>query len=678
MHNKSLIHPSYRPDIDGLRAIAILSVVLFHAFPGTIKGGFIGVDIFFVISGFLISSIIFSSQENDRFSFITFYSRRIRRIFPALTLVLIACLVFGWFSLLSDEYKQLGKHIAGGAGFLANYILWGESGYFDNLAETKPLLHLWSLGIEEQFYIFWPVVLWFAWRSRLNRITILFSLAAISFFLNIKTIKSDSVAAFYSPQTRFWELLIGSTLAYFSLHKHDILKVTRQKLDLVLERIVYTRPIRNDGRTLANIQSLFGAILIAMGLCLITNDRLFPGYWALMPTFGTFLIIAAGSQAYINRVILSNRLLVWVGLISFPFYLWHWPLLSFAHIIEGETPSKVIRISVIFLAIFLSWLTTKLVERPFRFGGQGQLKTVPLLVVMIVTGSLGYYTFINHGLPSRVKAFEKISKATSDWEGYKGYTRETINNNGFMAKHSNLQQITMFVGNSNAVQYAPRVGHLIEIDPNHNYSAIFVHGEGCFPIRNIRGNMPPRCDQLMERAYLIATSKYEVKRVVIAGLWDAQFKRGTYTYSQNGQHYIISEGSIGYKLAISEFASYIKELIKNGKEVYVILSIPSGTEFDPKSMAKRSLAEFPNIFRIQTSGISRDNLERKYGKINQDLKKAVSDAGAKIIDPKSSLCTTTQCQAIDEHGEPIFKDSVHLRATFVRERATFIDPVMKP
>jgi len=143
------------------------------------------------------------SLERNNFSFITFYSRRIKRIFPALLLVLIASLVFGWFALLADEYKQLGKHIAGGAGFISNFLSWRESGYFDNAAETKPLLHLWSLGIEEQFYIVWPLLLWLAWKKRFNLLTITIVVALISFALNISKVHGNAVAAFYSPQTRF-------------------------------------------------------------------------------------------------------------------------------------------------------------------------------------------------------------------------------------------------------------------------------------------------------------------------------------------------------------------------------------------------------------------------------------------------------------------------------------------
>ena len=162
------LHPKYRPDIDGLRAIAVLSVVGFHAFPEWISGGFIGVDIFFVISGFLISTIIFENLDKGDFSISDFYSRRIRRIFPALALILFFCYGFGWLYLLSDDFALLGKHIAGGAGFSANIVLWNESGYFNKAADVKPLLHLWSLGIEEQFYLVWPILLWALSKCRIN------------------------------------------------------------------------------------------------------------------------------------------------------------------------------------------------------------------------------------------------------------------------------------------------------------------------------------------------------------------------------------------------------------------------------------------------------------------------------------------------------------------------------
>ncbi|MDI1351623.1 MAG: acyltransferase [bacterium] len=208
----------YRPDIDGLRAIAVLSVVLYHAFPWLIPGGFIGVDVFFVISGFLIATIILERLLNHSFSFIDFYRNRIKRIFPALLIILIVCLVTGWFLLLPNEYNLLGKHIAAAAGFIANYSFWNEGNYFAIVnAETKPVLHLWSLGIEEQFYIVWPLLLFMIWKFKPNYVVIFtWGLAVISFALNVYGMQNPlPTAIFYSPQTRAWELLMGCGLAYY-------------------------------------------------------------------------------------------------------------------------------------------------------------------------------------------------------------------------------------------------------------------------------------------------------------------------------------------------------------------------------------------------------------------------------------------------------------------------------
>lgn len=375
--DKHLTHPKYRPDIDGLRAIAVMSVVFFHAFPRWVPGGFIGVDIFFIISGFLISTIIYGSLERNAFSFVDFYGRRIKRIFPALLLVLIACYAFGWFTLFADEYKQLGKHLAGGAGFISNFMLWDEAGYFDTVAEVKPLLHLWSLGIEEQFYIAWPLIMWAAWRMRLNMLAVTVAFLLASFTLNMINIGTDPSTTFYMPYTRAWELLAGSVLAY-----------------------VATRQSKQVARSyLPNAQALAGVALLGVGFAFVTSAG-FPGWQALIPCAGAILIISAGPGAWINRNILGNKLMVWIGLISFPLYLWHWPLLTFARIIEGDTPSRNIRIAAVVTAIILAWATYYLVERPLR-KTSSKIKTPLLVVMMALVGLAGYLTYAKDGLPDR-------------------------------------------------------------------------------------------------------------------------------------------------------------------------------------------------------------------------------------------------------------------------------------
>jgi peptidoglycan/LPS O-acetylase OafA/YrhL len=383
---------TYRPDIDGLRAIAVCAVVAFHAFPMWLRSGFIGVDIFFVISGYLISGHIFSALGNGTFSIHEFYAKRIRRIFPALVTVLLASSLFGWIALLSDEYKQLGKHVAAGASFVSNLALWFEAGYFDTTAITKPLLHLWSLGIEEQFYIVWPLAAMTLNKLRSNILAVIVFFAGLSFALNTYFIQSDTVLTFFSPLTRFWELLAGVALA-------------QQESD---DQI--------GSPWLRDIQSIIGICLIGVGLVLIRESNQFPGWWATVPVVGTVLSIAAGRAALVNRTLLNNRILVGIGLISYPLYLWHWPLLSFARIIEGDFPSRIVRIVLVVFAFALAGLTYFFVEKPLRFGGHKRLKISALMLGMASVGALGYWSFINNGLPGR-GMIREMAAVNAEFEG---------------------------------------------------------------------------------------------------------------------------------------------------------------------------------------------------------------------------------------------------------------------
>ncbi len=381
---------AYRPDIDGLRAIAVLCVLVFHAFPKHLKGGFIGVDIFFVISGYLISGIILNDLERKQFSFRQFYIRRIRRIFPVLATVLFSCLVFGWLALTADELNQLGKHIAAGAGFISNLVLWSEAGYFDNSAETKPLLHLWSLGIEEQFYLVWPLLLWASWKKRFNIFAVCLMLAIVSFGWNMYWYKTDSVADYFSPQTRFWELIAGAMLAYTNLHWKDRLARVKAKLNGILLRRATSDSEKTPDSVLPNhILSAVGVMLLAVSI-VVTKPERFPGAAALLPVIATVMLIAAGDNGWFNKKILSCKVLVWLGLISYPLYLWHWPLFSFARILYDRTPTYLIRVLLVFASVLLAWLTVKVIEKPFRFGNRHvRLKVIVLCSALFITGILG-------------------------------------------------------------------------------------------------------------------------------------------------------------------------------------------------------------------------------------------------------------------------------------------------
>lgn len=386
--SNNLSHPKYRPDIDGLRAIAVLAVVIFHAFPSLLQGGFIGVDIFFVISGYLISTIIYENLNNSTFSFLDFYSRRIRRIFPALLFVVIVTFGFGFFLLFSDEFSQLSRLVTGGIGFVANLILWSEAGYFDAATETKPLLHLWSLGIEEQFYIIWPFLLCVAWKRNFNLLFLIVTILSASFIFNIIDIRSDPVATFYSPLTRIWELLFGSLLAWLMVFNKESFESFKFKINSILPSIIKNKNI------FSNLLSVSGISLFLIGFFLITKESYFPGFWALIPVLGTVMIIMAGSEAWINQKILSSKIFIWFGLISFPLYLWHWPILSYGRIYFNTIPPAEFRLIAILVSILFAWLTVKYIEKPIRYSKQKtKTKVIFLCGLAFAIGILGYFSY---------------------------------------------------------------------------------------------------------------------------------------------------------------------------------------------------------------------------------------------------------------------------------------------
>ena len=383
-----LAHPAYRPDIDGLRAIAVLSVLAFHAFPRLLPGGFIGVDVFFVISGYLISTILFDNLAKGSFSFAQFYVRRIRRIFPALLLVLAACLVASWFLLLADDYRALGRHVVAGAAFISNLLLWRESGYFDQAASLKPLLHLWSLGIEEQFYLLWPLTLWLAWRARSRPLWVVLLCLAASFAWSLWLTQADAVAAFYSPLARLWELLVGAALAAARSGGPSGTS-GRGRAELLADPRV------------RHFTSLAGAILLGVGLFGLDPSQPFPGWRALLPVLGAAALIAAGPDAFANRRVLARRAMVVVGLISYPLYLWHWPLLAYLNIHYAGVPPVSARVAALCAAFALAAVTYQWVEKPLRFGRRPHRKVAALATAMTAVAGLAMVVIANDGFASR-------------------------------------------------------------------------------------------------------------------------------------------------------------------------------------------------------------------------------------------------------------------------------------
>jgi peptidoglycan/LPS O-acetylase OafA/YrhL len=372
-------------------------VIVFHAFPRALTGGFVGVDVFFVISGYLISQIILRRLDTRDFSFREFYARRVARIFPSLVVVLATVVALGWYTgvMLGYEFQQTGRHVVASSAFVANEIFRREIGYFDTAAELKPLLHLWSLGVEEQFYLLWPATLWLAAR-RGKQFAVIVATLMLSFALNLHAVTREPADAFYSTAVRLWELALGALVAWLAL---------RGRL---------RSPLPPDA------QSWIGIGLIAAACVGVGSGDPFPGWRALLPTIGAAMVIASGETAWLNRRVLSLRPIVYVGLISYPLYLWHWPLLSFARLQQGgEEPPITTIIGAVVIAVALSVATYHVVERPIRFGRTLRWRTPALVSAMLVVAVAG-------GLAARGRIPRRNDRQlllSVDWNRYVAFYR---------------------------------------------------------------------------------------------------------------------------------------------------------------------------------------------------------------------------------------------------------------
>ena len=628
---------SYRPDIDGLRALAVLSVIAFHASSTLLPGGYIGVDIFFVISGFLITSIICRNLDRGRFIFTDFYARRAKRIFPSLMIVLAVTCALGWFVLLSDEYQQLGKHIAAGAGFMSNFALWQESGYFDKAAEYKPLLHLWSLGIEEQFYLLWPPLIVWAWKRRLNILNVACGIVAVSFVINVMLVSLwQSRDAFYLPPTRFWELLAGSALGYAHLFGMKELSRFAQ---------------------LANIRAAFGLLLLVVAVVVLNGKVLFPGWWALLPTLGTALLIDAGPKAWINRNLLSRKPLVFVGRISYPLYLWHWPLLSFAHILEAGSPSSATISGALVVAFVLAWLTYLLVERPIRaMPNATALVLVPGLAAFACLGLVIFARGFHPG--SERYGLEKIIAASNE-KAFPGPHLKSVHGSlGYHWEQGRTSESILFVGDSNVEQYYPRIDKILTEYPRSTKGVLFVTENGCAPIPYMEGFAQRKCSGLVERALSVAQDP-RVSAVVIAARW-------------NG--YDVFHDPDACEKAFDALETTLSSFRRPDHRVYLILPIPAMTEFDPFQMVRRGIYRLG--FEVTQTPVRRDLVTQHLGFVTSRLVKIAASAGAAVIDPVDALCGERYCPTTDNDGMPVYRDSSHLRPSYVQEHITFLDQIV--
>lgn len=635
----------YRPDIDGLRALAIVSVVIFHAFPAEFAGGFIGVDVFFVISGFLITRILLKHCQAGTFTFTDFYARRIRRIFPALIVVLAACLVMGWFALLAHEYRQLGKHVAAAAGFVSNLALLGEAGYFDNASETKPLLHLWSLGIEEQFYLLWPVLIWWVWKKGLNQLAVMGLVVVVSFAWNIWLVKTDQAAAFYLPQTRVWELAVGGLLACVELHRKP--------------RFLHGRS-NPWNESVPHGLSLLGAGLLLYGFVTIDKADAFPGWQAWIPVLGVALVLRAGGGAWLNRTVLARPAMVWVGLISFPLYLWHWPLLSLARIIEGQTPSLLVRLGAVLLAVSLAWATYALLEKRIARPTRAKAKTIALLTVLFLLGAAGYWVYQGAGLPGRAVLANLPPPIQKLEEDEASQRSSCMAQYGMQAEKMRYCRLSIgaappsvaLVGDSHA---AALFSGLSEVLKHKNNEGLLMMGGWLF----VDAILYPEGKREETESYtgggkataFVAREK-SIDTVIMAA-------RGPVFINTHHPFHLLNRPEIVDKKLVYETAlrSVLDLMLENGKKIIFVLEVPT-LGVDPEACQDRRPVRLSA--HAHECRISRAAYEASHGEYRKRMAAVLKDYPAvRVFDPAAYLCDQSYCYGKHD-GTVLYGDDNHL------------------
>ncbi len=598
----------YRGDVDGLRGIAVLAVVIFHAFPSIFPAGFAGVDVFFVISGFLITGIILRSLEHGEFSLANFYIRRARRIFPALSVMLAVSCVVAWFAFDAGEMKRLGLHAFGGSIFSSNMLLWHEGGYFDVSADRKPLQHLWSLAVEEQFYLLFPLGLLAAWKYRLRPLSAVGAIGAASFVLNLLVVKIEPRSSFYLLPTRAWELMLGAMLAsaetWFSL------------------------PVRQAWKRYETPCAIIGVALLGAGF-LFADAGAYPGWSALMPTLGTALLIFS-RESWINRLVLSWRPLVGVGLISYPLYLWHWPLLSFARILGGVTPSTFVRFILVAAAFCLAWLTYQWIERPFRFGANGAKSAAYLLAALAAIGGAGLGAFLTGGFSFRpaARSVETYARSIAIATGKTSCVKDGTEGASCRIGVTEANPRALILGDSHAGSLLPAFARLAG-EKNMGMRYAWVQ-ELCPPLSSVK--VP--CVEKNRRAFEEAL-RWGVSDVFMLFYW-SNYARGTMLES------LLDKTIPAYREA--------------GMRVYLVVDNPRQAIEDPRDALRRGKKTDDGINRY---ALTKEAYAEQQDKLVERLRQYLGD-GVMIVDSRSAWCRDDSICPLAKNHVFLYGDDDHV------------------
>lgn len=640
---------NYRPEIDGLRAVAVLPVFLYHAGVPGFGGGFIGVDVFFVISGYLITSLIVSDMETGNFSVAGFYERRARRILPALFIVLAACIIATWFVLLPIDLKHFSESVVATALFVSNFYFKNRTGYFFvDEADTSPLLHTWSLAIEEQFYILFPLLLIAAYRYFPRRVRpALAAAGALSLVVSIWWVKHDQEDVFYLLPFRAWELLLGAILVKQS----------------------FIHPAKKYVNELAGFAGM-GLIL----LCVLFYNRHieFPGLSAVLPCLGTFLIISSNTH-HRNFVgeILSLKSVVFVGLISYPFYLWHWPMIVLLKYQQDHALTWLQILLVFSLAMILSVLTWRYVENPIRhrkiLAERNSVMKAAVTVFSLVV-VLGLMTMSFDGFPQRMDpGIVKFASAKEDFDPdtdkcFLGNNLELIKKDQLCRFGNKTKRSIDFIlwGDSHADAIYPAIKSLAE---KSGMKGVFAGNVACPPLLGVnRTNAGSFCIKFNATVLDYITAK-QIKNIILAARWDVNILGRTDYELQKGAEQIYMQDGDSREISLDEnirvfnrgITRVFQGLQGNGGNVWVVLQVPDVGLKTPYYLARRALLEKqPDEIRLNLAPIM-----GRHDRVRELFVNAKGNFDINLIDPADFLCTNDNC-LIGYQGNSLYKDDDHL------------------
>ncbi len=630
----------YRPDIDGLRAVAVLAVVFYHfEIPG-FRGGYVGVDIFFVISGYLITSLILEEISQQKFSILRFYDRRIRRILPALFFVLIVTLIAGFFILLPKDLETLGKSIVSVSVFASNFFFMRQSGYFDPDVSEFTLLHTWSLSVEEQFYVVWPILLMLLYRVQKSwvPIALLLGILMISLLIGEWLLHIDSEwDFFYFTPVRIWELVLGAILS----------------VNLIQ---------RNFNSTVKHMMSLSGFIMIVYAIFYFSRETKFPGINALIPCFGVALIIysEARESTLIGRM-LSIRPIVFLGLISYSLYLWHWPIMSYLnyYIVDGINSFETGL--VICFCIVLSAFTWKFIEQPFRRrSGNLIASNVVILRGLALTGMLfgvGMLVYFQGGYPQRLSdnALKPITNNLSlhpfAHRCISNFTsKKPVDDCLFGAPSIDGSYQAVLWGDSHASHYMPVFKKLAE---KNNWTIRQVSMYGCSPhlFTTPKSEKYKTCPEFNQNVLNDVISKENIKLVIFAGRW--------------------TDYPDEYKLIVNT----ISKLKDSNKKILILGQVPEA-DFNPAKCLAMSIW---HGWSERACDISMESQVSKTFQNQNEYFRNLSeqDATIQVFLPEKYLCDDKYC-VIENGGISFYKDNNHFHQLGSSYLIQFVDENILP